>query len=184
MAGSMDETIKRLIRNEQAAYEELVAAYGEKLLRLAYLVTGDRQLAEDVVQETFFAVYRNIHNFRAESSFAAWITRIALNIAKNKIRPKIWRKIIFSREIDGTDNSALPQDEFEARERRRRVQETLHALPLKYRDVLYLYYFEEMKIKEIAEVLDLSESGVKTRLQRGREKMKTLLQAGKVGWDE
>jgi len=48
-----DETIKRLIRNEQAAYEELVAAYGEKLLRLAYMVTGDRQLAEDVVQETF-----------------------------------------------------------------------------------------------------------------------------------
>ena len=148
------------------------------------MVTGDRQLAEDVVQETFFAVYRNVHNFRAESSFATWVTRIALNTAKNKIRPKIWRRILFFREVGGTDRAALPQDEFEARERRRWVQETMFTLPLKYRDVLYLYYFEEMKIKDIAEVLDLSESGVKTRLQRGREKMKMLLQARGVEKDE
>ncbi|HHX74978.1 MAG TPA: sigma-70 family RNA polymerase sigma factor, partial [Firmicutes bacterium] len=100
------------------------------------------------------------------------------------IRPKIWRRILFFREVGGTDRAALPQDEFEARERRRWVQETMFTLPLKYRDVLYLYYFEEMKIKDIAEVLDLSESGVKTRLQRGREKMKMLLQARGVEKDE
>lgn len=70
--------------NDQDAYEELVDTYGEKLLRLAYMVIGERQAAEDVVQESFLALYKNLHNFRGESSLGTWLIRITLNRAKKE----------------------------------------------------------------------------------------------------
>src|SRR5690554_5836820 len=180
----VEKTIQRLISNDQAAYKELVDTYGEKLLRLAYMVVGDRQLAEDVVQESFLAIYQHVHSFRAESSFDTWVTRITLNKAKNKIRPSMWKRIICFREVRREDDHPLPHDEYEARQQKKWVHETMFALPLKYRDVHYLYYFEEMKIREIADALNVSESGIKSRLKRGREKMKILLEARGVGLDE
>lgn len=186
MANSLvlDETIKKLRSNDQIAYEELVDAYGERLLRLAYMVVGDQQLAEDVVQESFLAVYTNVHNFRGDSSFDTWMTRIALNKAKNKIRPKMWQKIMYFWDVQAEDTGPLPQQDYEEKEQKRLVKDTMCALPLKYRDVLYLYYYEEMKVKEIAQVLDVGESGIKSRLQRGREKMKALLVTMGVGLDD
>ncbi|KUO50146.1 MAG: hypothetical protein APF76_06715 [Desulfitibacter sp. BRH_c19] len=175
MTRAPGELIKRLLVSDETAYVELVNTYGEKLLHLAYMVVGDRQLAEDVVQESFLALYAKLQNFRGESSLSTWLTRITLNKAKNKIRPKLFQKIAYFWEINATDTAPLPQDNYEKQEKQSIVREIMLSLPIKYRDVLYLHYFEELKIKEIAEILDVSQSGVKTRLQRGRNQMKDLL---------
>ncbi len=181
MKFSLEETIQRLLANDQDAFEGLVDDYGEKLLRLAHVIVGERQASEDVVQETFLALFENLHNFRGESSLGTWLYRVALNKAKNKVRPKLYRKVQYFRDISTADPGPSPQDHFERKERQTQVWELMLSLPVKYRDVLYLYYFEEIKIKEISEILDISLSGVKTRLQRGKEKMKVLLQ--ERGWD-
>lgn len=176
MKKPLEETIQKLIANDQSAYVSLVDTYGEKLLRLAYMVVEDRQISEDVVQESFLALFENLHNFRGESSLATWLMRITLNKAKNKVRPKMYNKLKFFWDVRAPDTNPLPHDNYEQKERQSAVRDILRALPMKYKDVLYLYYFEEMKIKEISLVLDISPSGVKTRLQRGKKKMKELLQ--------
>ncbi len=175
MAKDLEDLTQRLMAKDQRAYEELIDTYGEKLLRLAYMVVGDKQVAEDVVQESFLALYKNLHNFRGESRLGTWLSRITLNKAKNKVRPKILQKISYLWEIKAIDTAPLPQDSYERKESQAIVKEILFSLPLKYRNTLYLYYYEEMKIKDIAQVLDISQSGVKARLQRGKEQMKVLL---------
>lgn len=89
-------------------------------------------------------------------------------------------KVILSGKVRAVNPALEPQECYERKERQSAVREIMLAVPLKYRDVLYLYYFEELKIREIARVLDLSQSGVKTRLKRGREHMRVILE--KRGW--
>ncbi|MGF7185203.1 RNA polymerase sigma-70 factor (ECF subfamily) [Desulfitispora alkaliphila] len=175
MVNSRDELVQRLQLNDEVAYHELIDAYGDKIIRLAYMVVGDRQVAEDVVQESFIALYQKVGQFRGASSLETWLTRIALNKAKNKVRPSFLQRITYMWELNFVDKRPSPQDSYESKERQELIKEVMLSLPLKYRDVLYLYYYEEMKIREIAEVLDITISGVKSRLQRGREQAKKLL---------
>lgn len=156
-------------------YKKLIDDYGDKLLRLAFIVVGDQQIAEDVVQESFLALYQNIETFRGESSIITWLTRVTINKSKNVLRRKKLKIVDFKEEINIQDTSPLPEECLETKEKKVKVRDLLLTLPLKYRDVLYLYYYEEIKIKEIADILDLTESGVKSRLKRGREYMKELL---------
>lgn len=156
-------------------YKKLIDDCGDRLLRLAFIVVGDQQIAEDVVQESFLALYQNIETFRGESSIITWLTRVTINKAKNVLRRKKLKSIDFKEGIDIQDTSPLPEEYLETKEKKVKVRNLLLSLPLKYRDVLYLYYYEEIKIKEIADILDLTESGVKSRLKRGREHMKELL---------
>ena len=164
-----------LRRNDPEIYREFIDAHGDKLLRLAYMIVGDMQLAEDVVQESFLTLYQKIDTFREESSLITWLTRITVNKAKDKVRPKLLQKITYFAEVSTEDSTLRPENVFEKNEEMDEVRSVLLELPLKYRDVLYLYYYEDMKIKEIAQILDLGVSGVKTRLQRGKERMKELL---------
>ncbi len=173
---SREDLVSRLQQNDELAYHELVETYGEKILHLAYTIVGDKQMAEDVVQESFLTLYEKLYTFRGDSSLYTWLTRIAINKAKNKVRPSLLKKITYVWDIKRKDDKPLPQECFETKERQGMIRKVLMVLPLKYKEVLYLYYYEEMKVKEIAQVLDLSESGVKSRLHRGRELFKKLLE--------
>lgn len=156
-------------------YKKLIDDCGDRLFRLAFIIVGDYQIAEDVVQESFLALYQNIETFRGASSIHTWLTRVAINKAKNVLRSKKLKKIDLKEGIEIQDISPLPDECLEIKEKEIDLKTLLFSLPLKYRDVLYLYYYEETKIKEIADILDLTESGVKSRLKRGREHMKELL---------
>lgn len=184
MTNPEDILIQQLKNNDPSGYETLVEKYGNRLLKIAYIITCDRQLAEDVLQESFLTLYQNIKNFREESALSTWITRITINKAKNMIRLKAFRRIPVIDEIIVPDPLPLPDESLEVKEKQVTIRKRLASLPLKYRDVLYLYYYEEMKIKEIAEILDLGESGVKSRLKRGREKLKELLEEGGNFYEE
>ncbi|ABR48308.1 RNA polymerase, sigma-24 subunit, ECF subfamily [Alkaliphilus metalliredigens QYMF] len=156
-------------------YRELVEGYGDKLFRLAFMIIGDSQMSEDVVQESFLALYRNMDKFRGDSAVTTWLTRVAINNSKNILRRRKIKNIFTTSKIILKDSSPLPEEALEITERQREIRELLLSLPIKYREVLYLYYYQDSKVKEIAEILDISESGIKSRLQRGREHMKKLL---------
>ncbi|SET76472.1 RNA polymerase sigma-70 factor, ECF subfamily [Natronincola peptidivorans] len=162
------------------SYQKIIDACGDKLLRLAFIMIGDQQIAEDIVQETFIALYKNIQSFRGESTIDTWLMRVTINKAKNILRRKKIKNIVYKEGIEIQDTAPLPEEYLTSKEKEIRVRNLLFSLPLKYRDVLYLYYYEERKIKEIADILDLTESGVKSRLKRGREHMKELLVEGGV----
>lgn len=174
---SWEETLVESLKIEDVeAYHKLIECYGEKLLRLAYIIIGDYQLAEDALQESYINIYRNINKFNKQSSLLTWITRITINNAKQALKKK--RKRAWNPLYENTNEiSKSPPVTYEIikKEEVTKVKEVLMNLPIKYRETLYLYYYEEMKIKEIAAILDIGESGVKSRLQRGRSMLKELL---------
>ena len=143
---------------EEAA--RLVEQYSPAVYRLAYARTGSREDAEDITQETFLRLVRAAPVFRDGEHCKAWLLRVAINRAKD-ISRSFWRKNKIA--LDDYINE-IP---FESREEYE-LFETVMKLPEKYRNVIHLYYYEDLSIKEIAEILRITEGNVKMRLSRGR----------------
>jgi len=160
-------------KEEQLEY--LMRRFGKQVLKLAYYYLRDKYLAEDVYQEVFIKVYRNLDRFRKESSYFTWIYRITVNLCKDYLKSAAFRKFIsLGAASDFNSISRKTNKLFEIAEGGE-IFSTVMDLPEKYRIPISLHYFEGFSTSEIAEILKISESNVKVRLHRGREKLKTML---------
>ena len=144
--------------------EALIEAYGDEILRLCLLYLGQRQLAEDAFQETFAKAWKQRHTFRGESSEKTWLSHIAVNTCRDMLRSGWLRMMRRSEPVEALldlqgDTGAL--EDFA-------VRDAVLALPGKYREVIVLYYFQEMKTREIADALHIPVNSVSTRLRRAR----------------
>ena len=146
---------------------ELAAMYQDNLFAVAFNICQNTQDAEDVIQDTFVQYYTTKKEFDSEEHIRAWLIRVAVNKAKNVTRT-FWRRNKVSIE-DFTEMLAFETPESET------LFETVMQLPKKYRIVIHLYYYEDYSVGEIAKILKLSESNVKTRLMRGRAKLREVL---------
>lgn len=147
--------------------QELAALYRNNLFAVAFNVCKNAQDAEDIVQDTFLQYYTGKNQFDSEQHIRAWLIRVAINKAKN-INRSFWRRNRTSLE-DYMETLAFETPESE------NLFETVMQLPEKYRIVIHLFYYEDYAVKEIADVLKISESNVKTRLSRGRELLRKVL---------
>ena len=150
--------------------EELIDAYGDDILRLCLLYLGDRQLAEDAFQVTMVKAWQQLSTFRGESSAKTWLSHIAVNACRDAMRSGWFRMRRKSEPIETLFDIAAPQEQ-EGGD----VRDAVLALPGKYREVVVLYYFEDMKLREIAELLKLPVNSVSTRLRRARALLAGLL---------
>ena len=154
----------------------LMNEYGTVLLRLCYLYLGDIQAAEDAVQETFIAVYQNYKQFKGASSEKTWITRIAINVCKNILRSMWTKKVTIG--LDNVEQSMEAASDSNAetmfleKERAGTVSSAIMKLDPKYREVVLLYYYQELNTNEIAKALHIPASTVRIRLARARNKLK------------
>ncbi|MDE7184190.1 MAG: sigma-70 family RNA polymerase sigma factor [Lachnospiraceae bacterium] len=153
--------------------QELATSYQSSLFAAAFNICKNAQDAEDAVQDTFVQYYTSKKEFESEQHIRAWLLRVAVNKAKNITRT-FWRRNKLSIE-DYIETLVFETPEAET------LFETVMRLPEKYRIVLHLYYYEEYTVREIAEILKLSESNVKIRLSRGRAMLKEIL---KEEWDD
>ena len=148
----------------------LMDEHGDSLLRLCHLYLNDTHLAEDAVSETFFKAYQHLSDFRGGASEKTWLTRIAINTC-NSMRRGAWFKRV--RTMDRLPEQAVP---FEL------ADDTLSGeiarLPFKLKQVVLLFYYQDLKTREIAELLGISESAVSVRLTRARAKLRTDLIGG------
>ncbi|WP_152395330.1 sigma-70 family RNA polymerase sigma factor [Paenibacillus guangzhouensis] len=160
-------------RNEEPDLQRLISDYGNSLLRMCFLYLKDIRLAEDAVQDTFVKVYTSYSQFEGKSSEKTWIMRIAINICKNYLRSSWWRRIDGSVILEN-----IPAEVHDVEDDTLLYQ--IIKLSSKYKEVLLLYYYQDMKIREIAEVLQIPESTVAVRLKRARESLKGKLK----GWCE
>ncbi len=152
---------------------ELAALYQDSLFAAAFNICQNAQDAEDVIQDTFVQYYTTKKEFENEQHIRAWLIRVAINKAKNVSRT-FWRRNRVS-IADYMETQAFESPESED------LFETVMQLPEKYRIVIHLYYYEDYSVSEIAKILKLSQSNVKTRLMRGRAMLKELL---KGAWDD
>ncbi|MCI8968651.1 MAG: sigma-70 family RNA polymerase sigma factor [Lachnospiraceae bacterium] len=152
---------------------ELAAMYQDNLFAVAFNICQNTQDAEDVIQDTFVQYYTTKKEFDSEEHIRAWLIRVAVNKAKNVTRT-FWRRNKVSIE-DSMETLTFETPESE------NLFETVMQLPEKYRIVIHLYYYEDYSVGEIAKILKLSESNVKTRLMRGRAMLREVL---KEEWDD
>ena len=155
---------------KQEYIEQLIEEYGDMVFRLAISRVKSKEEAEDVFQEVFIKIYEKMPEFVSKEHEKYWIIRVTINLSKNILKSSWHRKV-------------LPLDseiKFEDKEERDVYFEVLR-LPLKYRTILQLYYYESFKIDEIAEILKISPNTAKTRLRRAREKLKINLKGGFEG---
>ena len=137
---------------------------------MCFLYLKDHAMAEDAVQETFLRAFRHQDDFQGKSSVKTWITRIAINVCKDMLTDP------WARHRSGEDfpDEATPEPSFSS-EDRYVISGKIANLPPKYKEVILLHYYQELKLSEIAEILGESESTIKTRLKRARDMLRSEL---------
>lgn len=160
-----------------AALEKIMREYGTRVLRLVTFLVKDHSLAEDITQDVFVKVYRNLARFREQSSIHTWIYRIAVNECKAHLRSWAFRHILPHSWIKGGADRATEHIVLEQAERDHLVQQVLQLPPM-YRQVIALHYYADLSIAEVACVLSVSEGTVRTRLYRARQQLKQRLGGG------
>lgn len=141
--------------------DEAVKTYADMVYRLAVLNMKNVPDAEDVFQEVFLKLLRYKKTIISEEHLKAWLIRVTLNQCKSKAMLN-WNKRVVS--LDEVAEASAPEEKEDYSE----VYEAVRNLPQKYREVIYLYYYDGYKINEIADILQRSEATIKTQLSRGR----------------
>lgn len=149
---------------------DLYNLYSNDVLRLAFSFTKNIFEAEDIVQSVFIKLYQELKKDNSKDIGKKWLLKVTANECKNSFKIAWKRKVILHDE--------MLQNQVDLREtlKNDELSDALLKLSAKYRNVIYLYYYEGYKIDEISEILNLQTSNVKTLLSRGREKMKKILE--------
>lgn len=170
---------------DQLAFRVLVERHVRLVRRLALNVLRDEQEAEDVAQEVFVAAWRNRANWRPEAKFTTWLYRIAMNRAIDSYRsrrPSPQPQEELARLIDRDAANAEPARQEEGLERQEQsgvLSAALQRLPANQRRAIELFYYQDMEVARIAEVMVTSEQSVRSLLKRGRQALKLRLRNGK-----
>lgn len=174
----MDERVKAALEeplhvfdHKERHLESVMNQYGSSIVKLAYSYVKDFNIAEDISQDVFVSYFNQLDNFRRESSVKTYLYRIAINKCKDYLKSWNYRKVKISemlgRVIEDPNNT--PEQAFLSKEYTKDLVEHVLALPLKYREVVFLFYYEELSLKEISNFLHTNLSTVKTRLKKGKE---------------
>lgn len=162
-------------RGDQEAFGILVTRYEEKLLRYGRKFLSSSEDIEDIVQDVFLSCYQNIQSFDASQKFSPWIYRIAHNAFVNGLRRHKRSPLVFV-DFDALLAHPAYEDpvprEREQAEVKRMIDQSLKALGPKYREVLVLYYLEELSYKEIADIVQVPTGTVGVRIKRAKEALK------------
>jgi RNA polymerase sigma-70 factor, ECF subfamily len=166
--------IRQFIDGDKSAFQVLVKRHKEKVRNIVYLTMNNSALVDDIAQEVFITVYKNLKHFRFESQFTTWLYRITVNRCKDYLRRMNVRKI-FSPLDEGYEVSENSTP-VENNDISKIVTEAISKLPAKLRMPLILKDIEGFSYQEISETLNCEMGTVKSRIFRGREKLKEILQ--------
>lgn len=156
--------------------DEWMRLYGDRIIRVVYLIIDDYHVAEEITQEVFVRAFKSMNSFRGDSSAYTWLYRIALNLSRNHLnrRSRIrFRSLNMEEKEDVLTES--PEEKVARKAMNSKVRASIIQLPLIYREVIILHYFEDLKVSEIAQVLQQPEGTVKSKLSRGREALENTL---------
>lgn len=146
----------------------LIEEYGNDVLRIATVILKSKELAEDVYQETFLRVVRSYSGYRGESSEKTWIISIAVNVCRDYMRSAWKRRVVLTDDFLTYTADSNTEEIIEKRSEKQALINAIMKLPDKYRDIIHLFYYQEMGINDIANVLKIPGGTVKSRLFKAR----------------
>jgi RNA polymerase sigma factor (sigma-70 family) len=172
--------IKKIKRGDVGAYSLLINKYRHMVFTLALQMLKNEADAEEVAQDAFFKAYQALNSFEGRSSFSTWIYRITYHQAISKLRKARNKEI--SHDFDASGANQYPENEslndiLDARDRSKYLKEALGKIKGDEANILTLFYYEEKKVDEIAEITGFSPANVKVKLFRGRQNLLKALQS-------
>ena len=181
------EVVQSFLDGHERAFREIVERYQSKLLNFIYRTIGDREKAEDLVQEVFIRVYRHLHRYDHSKKFMTWAYTIASNLAKNELRNRARNPLVLFQTIKGNwddddkplqfeDTTTRPDDMYHKRYLNELIHETAAKLPAHHRQVFELREFDGLSYEMIAEITDCNVGTVKSRLNRARHAFAELIE--------
>ena len=150
--------------------EEIVEEYSNMIMQIAYQNTFNKTDAEDIMQEVFIKVIKNINKIETKEHLKAWIIRVTINLSKD------YNKSFWNKNTTEMDENIAYFDE-ETKE----VFKEIKKLKPEYRNIVYLYYYQGYKINEISEILKMNQNTVSSNLTRARKELKNILEQGGEG---
>ncbi len=170
-----NQRVQQVLSGNTSAFTYFVETYQDMAFTIAHRVCGNVQDAEDVAQESFVKVYRNLHTFRNESKFSSWLYRIVYNTAITQSKTKLW---VYDQEMSLSNVEEVSDFNAETQiidsERTEAVADVLNKMSKGEALLLTLYYLKDNPVKEIARITGLNESNVKVKLFRARQSFKEL----------
>lgn len=166
------ELLYRSLRGEKEAWGEVARRYKHAVYGVNLALLKDRTEAEDATQETFVKAWNNLEKYDMNRKFSTWLFTIGSNISKNIIRKRDRWSFINNLSLMKGKND--PQTQAKKDERINGVREAVFSLSSKYRAPLILRFWGEQTYEDISKILDIPEGTVKTRLHRGKNKVKEL----------
>ena len=154
-----------------AKIEDIVAEHGDYLLRVAYLYVKNKATAEDIVQDVFISFYQNQAQYRGDASLRTYLVKMTVNRSHDYLRSWMHKRVTIFEKITRKGTNDTPERALMEKVEKQELVEALFTLSITYREVLILYYFEDMTTVEIAELLVCPEATVRTRLRRARKQL-------------
>ena len=171
--------INKVINGDTNAFAYLVDNYKNMVFSLAFKMTKNREEAEEISQDTFIKAFKNLHKFKGDSKFSTWLYRIAYHACLDAIKKnKNHNNSVEINEI--TYNQIKSVDDIlqgiERKERAKVMNDCLLKMPEEERSILWMFYFDELSLKEIIEVTNLSEANLKVKLYRARKGLLAIVE--------
>ncbi len=171
--------IDKVINGDASAFAYLVDTYKNMVFSLAYKMTKNKEEAEEVSQDTFIKAFKNLSNFKGDSKFSTWLYRICYHTTLDAIKKN--KKNNYTFEINEVTYNQIQSVEtilqgIERKERSVIMDKCLMKLPDEERSILWMFYYDDLSLKEIIEVTNLSEANLKVKLHRARKKLLTIVE--------
>lgn len=165
------DDVRRVLEGDLAAFEGIVRRWQGRLVGLAWRFCRDRTTAEDMAQDAFLKAFRSLAAFRGDAAFSTWLTAIALNTYRSRLRAE-GPPLLALDEAQAFGVGGGLEQALDGRQRDERVRHAVLTLPARYREPILMFYFHDMDVAEAARTLGLPEGTLKARLRRGRELLK------------
>jgi RNA polymerase sigma-70 factor, ECF subfamily len=177
-----EELIAKFQKGDERAYLELVKRYKDRLINFVFRFVGNPEQAEDIVQDTFLKLYTSADMYREVAKFSTWIYTIAGNLAKTELRKRRRRPMLSIHEM-GLDDKEYeipsvtynPERDSNSDYSEKEIQTAIVQLPEQFRTVIILRDIQELSYDEISKIVDVPEGTVKSRINRGRQRLQEIL---------
>jgi len=180
------QVVQQFLDGNSRAFGELVARYDKRLINFVYRTVGDRERAQDLIQETFVRVFRHLHRFDQTKKFSTWVYTIAGNLAKNELRNRSRNPLVLfqtikknwqadHRPLEWEDTKLRPDDLYRKRHLKELVENSVAQLPEHHRIVFVLRELQGKTYEEIADITGCNLGTVKSRLNRARNNFARII---------
>ncbi|WP_407270740.1 sigma-70 family RNA polymerase sigma factor [Radiobacillus sp. PE A8.2] len=164
-----------LEKSKDEIIDYVIKQYGDQIKRIIFTYVKNYEQTDDIFQEFLIKVYTNVRLFKGNSSFKTWLCRIAINKSKDYLRTSIQRFFPFNDQVKSRSIGKSAEQRAIENEEDMEVVKAILALPIKYREIFVLRFYQSFSMKQISISLQLNESTVKTRMMRGKKKLQQKL---------